>query len=290
MKIKHIANIRSAQDGAIFGDFLFRFEVDGKGFVYSLAEIDLESEEAVDLPAICELALDKREKIAPHGNAVVFGNEYFEEGDEFPLLYSNIYNNYAKEENKLCGVCCVYRVQREGERFFTTLVQLVEIGFTDDRELWRSSGEVADVRPYGNFVIDCERSKYYAFVMRDGERTTRYFCFDLPRLSDGDWDDELGVRRVVLSAEDIVEFFDAPYHNFVQGAVLHKGKIYEVEGFHKDIRPAIRVIDTEKKEQTLFFDFYEAGYIHEPELIDFYKGRCIYGDAHGNLFLLELEK
>ena len=279
--------MRSGQDGTVFGDYLFRFEADGRGFVYSLAQVDLDADEPTELSALCTFPLDKMEKIAPHSNAVMFGNEYFEEGDEFPLLYSNIYNNYAKADNKLCGVCCVYRVRREGERFFTTLVQLVEIGFTDDRELWRSSGEVADVRPYGNFVIDCENSKYYAFVMRDGEKSTRYFSFNLPRLSDGEWDEEFGVRRVTLSKEDILEYFDTPYHNFVQGAVFHKGKIYEVEGFHKDIRPAIRVIDTVKKSQELFFDFYEAGYTHEPEFIDFYKDNCLYSDAKGNIFLIE---
>ncbi len=287
MKIKHIVNMRSGQDGTIFGNLLFRFGASGNGFVYDLSGLDLTKDEPIELPVVSELTLDRIEEIAPHSNAVMFGTEYFAEGDEFPLLYSNIYNNYAKAEDKLCGVCCVYRVQREGERFFTTLVQLIEIGFTDDRELWRSSGEVADIRPYGNFVIDRENSKYYAFVMRDGERSTRYFAFSLPRLSDGELDPRFGVKKAVLSKDDILEYFDTPYHNFIQGAVFYKGKIYEVEGFHKDIRPAIRIIDTEKKKEELFFDFYEAGYVHEPEFIDFYKDNCLYGDAKGNLFLLE---
>ena len=72
-------------------------------------------------------ALDKRELITPHSNAVFFGTEFFEEGDEFPLLYSNIYNNYSGKEEPLIGVCLVYRLMRDGDSFKTTLVQIIEI-------------------------------------------------------------------------------------------------------------------------------------------------------------------
>ena len=37
---------------------------------------------------------------------------------------------------------------------------------------------------------------------------------------------------------------------------------------------------------SLFFDFFEAGYEVEPEFIDFYGEKCIYGDAHGRIFEL----
>lgn len=290
MKIKHIANIKPGQDGAIFGSLLFRFGTKGLGRVYNLSAIDYSSAEPSELPEISSFTLDRADEIAPHSNSVVFGNEYFSEGDEFPLLYSNIYNNFAKAENKLCGVSCVYRIQRSGNDFSSTLVQLIEVGFTDNRELWRSAGEILDVRPYGNFVIDTESSKYYAFVMRDGEKSTRYFRFNMPGLSDGEIDATFGVRKAILSENDIEEYFDVPYHNFMQGAVCYKGKIYEVEGFGKDVRSAIRVIDLNGKGEQLYFDFYEAGYEAEPELIDFCGEKCIYADAHGKLFCLAFEK
>ena len=288
MKIKHIANIKTGQDGAIYKDYLFRFDGRGNGRIYSLLDIDFSSEEPIELNQISSVTLDRREEIVPHSNAVFFGTEYAVEGDEFPLLYSNIYNNYAKAEDKLCGVTCVYRLTREGNEFSTELYGLIEIGFTDDRELWRSPGDTADVRPYGNFVADNENGKYYAFVMRDGVKETRYFRFAMPKLSEWVLDEKFGVRKAVLGASDIEEYFDVPYHNYIQGAILRNGKIYEVEGFHATIRPAIRVIDTEKKCQELFFDFFEAGYEEEPEFIDFYGEKCIYSDGRGNVFLLEL--
>lgn len=267
MKITSIGKIKGGQDGAIFNGLLFRFD-SGNCTVYELNRLG---------EAVAEFRLDKADTINPHSNAVVFGKEYYSPTDEFPLLYSNVYNNYADKENTLCGVCCVYRLWREGNGFNTKLVQLIKIGFTDST-LWRSS-DVADVRPWGNFVVDAENGKYYAFVMRDGDKTTRYFAFDLPHLSDGE--------EIVLTEDDVLEYFDTPYHNFLQGACFHKGKIYEVEGFGERIHPAIRVIDVEKKEQIFHFDFYEAGVIHESELIDFYNDKCIYGDNKGNLFELE---
>ncbi len=280
--------MKSGQDGAIFKNYIFRLDQRGVGSVYDISTLDFDAAEPSDISPICIFTLDKAEKILPHSNSVSFGGEYFEEGDEFPLLYSNIYNNYAKAENKLCGVTCVYRIEREGNSFKSTLVQLIEIGFTDDRELWRSSGEVSDVRPYGNFVADAKNSKLWAFVMRDGEKETRYFRFAMPKLSDGELDLEYGVKKVVLREQDIEEKFDVPYHNYIQGAVCHEDKIYEVEGFGKDVRSAIRIIDLKEKRQEIYFDFYAAGYEVEPEFIDFFGERCIYSDAHGRVFLLSV--
>ena len=279
MKITKLSSIVGGQDGAIYKNYLFRFSSKGGCTVYDLTKIE------ENMTPISEFKLDKIDLIVPHSNSVVFGNEFFAPGDEFPLLYSNVYNNYAKTEDKRVGICCVYRLLREGSAFSTTLVQLIRIGFTDDRSLWRSSGDVEDKRPYGNFVVDTDKDQLWAFVMRDGAMQTRYFAFDLPKLADGEIGTS-GVREVTLTADMIKEYFDTPYHNYVQGAVCREGKIYSVEGFGEKIHPALRIIDTEEKRQILHFDFFDAGYTDEAELIDFYGDRCIYGDHIGNLFEL----
>ena len=281
MKIKKLSKIIGGQDGAIYNNLLFRFSSKGGCTVYDMNTL---AEEAVPF---AEFKLDGSDLIVPHSNSVTFGNEFFSQDDEFPLLYSNVYNNYAKAEDKRVGICCVYRLTREGDTFTTKLVQLIKIGFTDDRGLWRSSGDFEDKRPYGNFVVDTDRNQLWAFVMRDGEKQTRYFAFDLPKLADGDIGDA-GVREVTLTADMIKEYFDTPYHNYVQGAVCREGKIYSVEGFGEKIHPALRIIDTEEKRQILHFDFFDAGYTDEAELIDFFEGRCIYGNHVGELFELEL--
>ncbi|MBR7117585.1 MAG: hypothetical protein IKC87_07765 [Clostridia bacterium] len=283
INIKPICKMTGGQDGAIYGEHLFRFGSRGHGYAYDIGALGVEYSE---LSPIAEFELDGCDVIAPHSNSVVFGAEKFSEDDEFPLLYSNVYNNYAKCKDKLVGTTCVYRIMRDGDGFSTKLVQLIEIGFTNDRALWRSSGDVEDVRPYGNFVIDRDKGLYIAFVMRDYDHNTRYFAFDLPRLSDGTFDESYGVNRVVLTADDIKWYFDTPYHNYIQGATCHEGRVYSVEGFHESIHPAIRVIDLDKREQVLHHDFFLSGQPHEAEFIDFYRGRCIYSDAHGNTFEL----
>ena len=279
MLVRKIANIAMGQDGAIWGNYLFRFKENGVGTVYSIPEFT----------QISCFTLDQADRIAPHSNAVVFGNEFYDPADEFPLLYCNIYNNYAKTENPLKGVCCVYRLQHNGDTFTSTLVQLIEIGFTEDVRYWRSTDGANDVRPYGNFVIDREKGEYWAFTMRDSDNTSRYFSFDLPKLSDGEMDTDYGVKKVVLKTTDIKTQFDCPYHHYVQGACFHNGKIYSLEGFGLGAKnaAAMRIIDTVTGQQLHHIPFFDLGLTNEPELIDFSGDTCYYSDAHGNAFILE---
>ena len=272
MKITRIGEITGGQDGAIFKNFLFRFNAKGNCKVHEMGN---------SYEKISEFELDKANEIVPHSNAVQFGCEYFERDDEFPLLYTNVYNNYMWEKDKKKGVCLVYRITRNGEKFSSALVQKITIGFTED-ELWKSCDE--DVRPYGNFVIDKEKGRIYAFTMRDKDKTTRYFAFNCPKITDGE--------NVVLEKEDVIEYFDCPYHYYIQGATCNKGKIYSTEGFSNDEKnaPAIRIIDLEAKKQIFCANILELGYKEEPEFIDFSEdGTCYYSDAYGNFYVFDEE-
>lgn len=279
MLVRKVANIAMGQDGAIWGNYLFRFRENGLGTVYRLPQFE----------EISMFTLDQAERIAPHSNCVVFGCEYYDPSDEFPLLYSNIYNNYAKSDAPLTGVCCVYRLQRIGEGFTSTLVQLIEIGFTENPQYWKSSDGAKDVRPYGNFVIDREKGEYWAYTMRDTDKKSRYFSFGLPKLADGDIDPQYGVRKVILQPCDIKTKFDCEYHRYVQGGCFHDGKVYSLEGFGLGAKnvAAIRIIDTVTGKQILHEEFFDYGLTVEPELIDFYGDSCFYSDSHGNMFILE---
>lgn len=289
MKIRQVAKTNGGQDGTLWGGYMFRFDNVGHCRVYDAEKLETKNGKISELEEICEFSLDKMDIISPHSNAVMFGSEYYAAGDEFPILYSNIYNNYAKSEDKMKGVCLAYRLQRNGLEFSTTLVQIIEIGFVNDCSLWKSSEAEEDIRPYGNFTIDRENRIYYAFVMRDKSKTTRYFAFDLPKISDGEQDAAYGVKRVVLNSGDIKKYFDCPYHNFIQGACFNDGKIYSVEGFtnSSDNPPALRVIDTKEEKQILFVDLVKEGLEVEPEMIEFYEDTCYYSDGHGNIFELE---
>lgn len=273
------------QDGAIFNGYLFRFGSVGNCTVYNIEECVKEGN-SLHKP-IAAFTLDKAEIILPHSNSVMFSNTYYCEGDEFPLLYTNIYTNHNSHEDKLKGVTCVYRITRTDDGFKNELVQIIRVGFTEDK-LWKSEN-TTDCRPFGNFVIDYENSKYYAFTMRDEDNTTRYFAFDLPKVTDGIYDEKFGVKCAVLKKEDIKEYFDIEYHKFMQGACCHKGFIYSVEGFTNNTGnpPALRIIDIKNKKQSEFYLFGDYGLSVEPELIDFYNDICYYSDDEGNFYRLE---
>jgi len=270
---EYLWTMDSGQDGVMYKDYLFRFDAAGGCNVYSISERNKLSSFKVD------------QVLKPHSNAVCFGTEFYEETDEFPLLYTNIYNNYAKAPDRLEATCCVYRLQRDREQFEAKLVQIIRIDFVDNTKYWISSGGIRDVRPYGNFVIDTDSNKLYAFTMRDGERVTRYFSFEVPRAADGEYSDLYGVNVVKLTVKDIRTWFDCEYSNYLQGACYYDNKIYSLEGFSGTQKPAkLKIIDLINRRQFASVDLYGSGLDIEPEFIEVHNGILYYSDADGKLF------
>lgn len=189
------------QDGAIYGDAII--EVGSTGY-YTVQNID-------GLVLKEQTALDQRESIAPHANSVCFGTERYDVGDNFPIFYNNAYNNTALPK----GACYAYRLKND---YTTTLLQSIQIGFTADN-IW-SDGN--DIRPYGNFIVDTDNNKLYAFTMKDDIQKTRFFKFALPTLSQG--------SSVILGVSDIEDYFDVDYMYLLQGACYFNGKIYATSG------------------------------------------------------------
>ena len=278
-----IGMIPKAQDGAIFGDWLFRFGAGGIGNAYRVSDALKDGWKTVK--AVSFFALDRADEIVPHCNSVCFGSEYYDPGDEFPLLYANIYNNYEKEADKLPGTCLVYRLTRDGETFSTQLVQIIRVGFTNDTGFWNGGGV-----PYGNFAVDTAGNRLVVYLMRKNYNDTRYFLFDLPKVTDGEPHETLGVNCVTLEKDDILSYFDGPYSNFVQGGVVHDGKLYSVEGRGSKYGEAgLRVVDLNAEKELYIYDFVSRGYPSEPELIDFARDRALYADYAGMLYSLDIE-
>lgn len=287
MKFERITKISRGQDGAIWGQYLFRFQLDGTCHVYDLEHLKPVAPGGYQ-PALSIFDLDRIELLAPHCNSVFFGSEFFDPEDEFPLLYSNVYNSYAKQPDQHKGMCCVYRVQRDDNRFYTTLVQVIRISFTEKMGLWCSQDH-KDVRPYGNFVVDRDKHCLYAFTMIDDVQATRYFAFDLPKVVDGIIDEQLGVQVVTLTPADILEQFDCPYQNYIQGACCHKGTIYSLEGLAEyPQQHALAVVSIDEKRQQSKVFFAEYGLTIEPELVDFMNDTCYIADNFGNLFVASI--
>ena len=285
MYIEQIGTIAHGQDGAIYKNYLFRFTSNAKCYVYKITE----ESGKLDFTPDGEFMLDKHEILMPHSNSVSFGTEFYEAGDEFPLLYTNIYNSYPQKP-ELCGVCCVYRITRLGGTFATKLVQVLKVDFTDDKSLWRSESEQGDVRPYGNFAIDKKNGQIFAFTMRDKTRTNAYFSFNLPSVKEGEYQKEIDALVYHFTKNDTLTSFEENYTNYMQGAIISENYLYSLEGFtsHKVQIPAIRKIDISKGKEVAYVNLVALGYPIEPEFVDFYGNLCIYGDSDGNLYKIEL--
>ena len=257
LRCTHLGNISKGQDGVIYDGCLFRFDSKGNCRVYDLQT----------LTELSAFTLDQADSLTPHSNSVsIRGN----------ILYTNLYNTYAKEADRKEGICCAYRITRDGNIFHTELVQVIRIGFAHT-PLWQSENG-QDVRPYGNFVV--EGDKLHAFVMRDESHSTRFFRFRLP---------DITIPTVTLTENDIEAQFDESYVNYMQGAICHKGLIYSVEGFNHPNdrgRPALRIFDTNRKKQVFFADLVEYGLVSEPELVDVYEDQLYYADHAGNFYRL----
>ena len=283
LEYERLMNIGACQDGAIWDETLFALNANGTGTVYNLKS----------LTKVGTFTLDGSDVLKPHANSVCFGNTYYEEGDKYPLLYVSVYNNYQSSSDRMEGTCCVYRITELDGSFTTQLVQVIKIGFTEDLTLWKSIADNGDVRPYGNFFIDTGNNKFYAYVMRDSNKTTRFFGFDIPELSEGVYNDIYGCNLVTLEKTDIKRQFDTEYINYMQGVTYTKGLVISAEGFeYGDSRgnPVLRIIDLST--ETIIATYYLENYNlkEEPEIvsIDFSTNKLYYASLDGELRVLEI--
>ena len=169
--------------------------------------------------------------------------------------------------------------------------QIIRIGFTDT-VLWKSAGDVADVRPYGNFVPDAANHHLHAYVLRDAEKVTRYFTFDLPALADGEFSDEYGVNVVTLQKEDARAIFDCAYTEYIQGGCCYGGKLFNIAGGTVNsptfpYPPRMQIVDMDAQKQLALIELADFGLTVEPEMIDFEGDELYYMDGSGAVNRIE---
>lgn len=250
------------QDGCVYDKYNFEFGTNG---TFKVQDLETNS-------VIGTFDLDQKGIINPHCNSACFGNEFYDVSDDFPLLYINAYNTVGLP----LGTCYVHRIQKDGNDVFTTtLVQTITIGFTDNN-IWADS---SDIRPYGNFAVDVDHNYLYAFTMRTGLNVTRFFKFNLPKLSDGE--------TVTLQQTDILEYFDTPYENYIQGCQYYQNKIFSACGINTIVpnSSSIRVIDLVSKGEIANIN--TTSICNEPETIAVYNHKLLFGES--DLLYVEFE-
>lgn len=198
----------------------------------------------------------------PHANCAFFGNET-PQGTNFPYVYVNAYNNTLLPK----GTLYCYSLSNTN---VSELIQTISIGFTDD-SIW-SSGN--DTRPYGNFAFNSVTNELITYTLKDAEKCTRFFIFNMPSPTNGD---------ITLTKADIKRYFDLPYFSLIQDCCCYLGKLYLLHGSVKQSR-TMQVIDLNGE---MVVTSVELSQINnsEPEGIDVYNGKMYYSDL-GKFFEL----
>lgn len=253
-----------SQDGDSYGKYFVRVGSTGLVKIFDLIAL---------LNGGGSLARFEFSENPPHGNAVFFGNEKYDNDDLFPILYVNAYNS----EFYNWGVLLGYRVQYEGNTLTLTKVQTINIGFINT-DLWTTGN---DSSPYGNFAYDKNRDRLIAYTTLNGDvNATRFFIFAMPKLSDGE--------TVTLTTSDIIEHFDVDIQKYPQGCACYNGKVYALSGFSTyndgNYLPALlNVVDLDEKKTTTVINLTEIGLNEEPECIFIYNDQIVTGYLNGHI-------
>lgn len=253
------------QDGCIFNDTLFLFNSIGTCYVYNIND---------NYSLICETALPDYCGFVPHSNCVCFGSKV-DDSDDFPLLYTNVYNNYSNNPYSY-GMCFVYRIFVQGYNYQFNLVQVIKLSFSNDNTLWNDDS--FNISPFGNFLIDNDKLIVYLNIFSTSK--TRFFVLPLPTISN-----ELFVE---IDSHEICYFIDTQLFKYIQGGTIHNKCILSLEGFGTIDFPAVlRIINLNNKLlRTVFLDCIIGE--KEPEFISIYNEYLFIGEHNGEIFSFDL--
>ena len=250
------------QDGCIYNDVLFLFSSNGLCTIFNISNKQM----------ICSSQLPTYKGYCPHSNSVSFGKKFCDT-DTYPLLYSNIYNNYPNIADSF-GMCLVYRIIDE-TLFEFKLMQVIKIGFTNDANLWYDNSDNAS--PYGNFLICGDDLWVYVNIF--GSSITRFFSFKTPAIIVSD-----DIDFCILTKDNIQEMFDTDLFKYIQGGTSRGTNLVSLEGFGTELSPSfLRIISlTTKTIQSIDLGFYLNTL--EPEFVSFYNNLLIVGTYEGKFF------
>lgn len=282
----------SIQGFAIHGDIGFVSFHSGACAAYDLVT---RSGEPIDIFKFGSFnAGDPDKRYANHANMGMFSEIYYEDGDEFPLLYVTAGNSGEQDENGYIGYCAVERISRSEKNFSSECVQKIYYNNTGiENTAWETPGW-----GWYAFFVDTKKELFYTLSARyrtiidfiDKYDQNNYIVtkFKLPKLT------EKG-ESVVLRPTDILDQIFFPFDVLcTQGGVLKDDCIWYTFGVGNAKYPdAIHVFDLEKREIVKRIDLSDSIFGHqEIECIDFYNGKILVNTNTnpGNLYLIDLDE
>lgn len=226
----------SLQGAASYGDYLFQFEnYNANVYIYNLRTKEF----------IEKVSLTKNSN--NHCNNASFSNIFYEEDDEFPLLYvsGGIVSTYNHIQ--------VYRILLFDNRFTFEKIQEIEFPKATDENKMHSTQAVLD--------------DYYMYVLTKGKDQTFISKFEIP---------DYKTTSITLAEEDILEQVEVKDFIHKQGAIIRNGFLYILYGV-----PAwgdtnyLRIIDLSNYEDTFVYNLSELGFRQEFEGLSFYNESLI---------------
>ncbi len=270
------------QGFAIHGDLGFMLFHTGVCAVYDLVKRDSEPLDVFKLGSYNRGEPDNR--YTNHANDAMFSSLYFEDGDEFPLLYVTTGNSGDSDSDGYIGRCAVERIIRENGKFRAECVQ--EISFLSSGDYRK--GFEAPAWGWPATLVDSERGELWlfsarirtkiAFADRASENNYILTRFELPDQHSG---------KVVLRPCDIREQFTCEFDVFfTQGGTIHERELYYTFGGGNATYPdALRVYSLDEKRCIEKYDLSNSLLGREEvECIAPYDGSMLINTQAGKLY------
>lgn len=240
----------SNQGAACFGKYLFQFHnTNDTVDIFNL-------EEGTKVQTISLTGVSSY-----HCNCANFGKEYYEQGDQFPLLY-------VSQEDSSQHKCLVYRISGSEGSWAMSLVQTITFPTPSTNFMW-----------YPNCMVDTQNEKIIIVGLgnypwsRNSDNIIRYKVYELPNQIDGD---------VTINAEDAIKSFEIKDYPTSQGGFVRNNKIYQVFGMASNA--TLSVIDINTGKAVSKVNMSVGGIAIEPESCFLYDN-CIWVNfVNGHLY------
>lgn len=233
-----ISSSLSMQGSAIYGTTLFQF-ANGHSSVFVY---DLENKKQLG-------TISTKKNSKWHNNQATFSHSFYDESDEFPLLYVS---QIEPSEQSIQ----VWRIVRKEELFDLQLVQQIKLPYdNDNNNLF-----------HFNIVID-DHDEFFWLYSRN--RTTSMGQISKWKLPD------FHMEKVTLEEDDILFRFPIDLNlSDAQGGTMFGQRIYFVQGVPNRSALQLHIINT-NTQQILSFNLREFNFSVEPEGLSFFHDHLI---------------
>lgn len=196
-----------------------------------------------------------------HCNQSTFSNIFYEENDNFPLLY-------ISQRGDTLGRCFI-----EVYRPITTINENGIYNFFNPVKVQRiflPKANKDNALGNANMVIDQETGNIYTYSRNNKSSDSNYLTCRITQ-----WYIPISDEQIVyLNDSNIVDSYEIDCSAYtMQGGCIHHGYLYIGQGYANQGK--IRIVDLTKKKLVTTLDIKKGGYKLEPEGCFWYDGRVM---------------